>query len=214
MRSDAGKRRAWLGRLIVVELIVCYLAVLALISHARGPEKYRIAEESPLLAAGDFTSLVGGAAEEGRLRLVNDTQGQAVGYFAELPLEGLESIRVAFQVDCPVEYAGGTLVVDLYNLEAGYDYAEQEYQLILEPGINMVAQTIEPGGSAPERAQLRLFSVDAAGYSIEGLTVSPLETLPKISTAMAAAAIFCFVLLGGTAAAWLVDRKSSQRAVI
>ena len=202
MRSDAGKRRAWLGRLIVVEMIVCYLAVLALISHARGPEKYWIAEESPLLAAGDFTSFVGGAAEEGRLRLVNDMAGQAPGLAAELPLEGLEGIRVAFQVDCPPEYAGGTLVVDLYNAEARYDSAEQEFSLELEPGVNMVERTIDPGESAPGRAQLRIFTLDPAGYGIHELTVCPVEAMPKLGMGLLAAAAACFACLAGSTIYW------------
>lgn len=200
MRSDAGKRRAWLGRLIVVELIVCYLAVLTLVSHARGPVKYRAATESPLLDVEDFVSFVG--AREDAILLVNDMAGQAAGLAAELPLEGLEGIRVAFQVDCPPEYAGGTLVVDLYNAEAGYDSAEQEFSLELEPGVNMVERTIDPGESAPGRAQLRIFTLDPAGYGIHDLAVYPVEAMPKLGMGLLAAAAACFACLAGSTIYW------------
>lgn len=209
MRSDAGKRRAWLGRLIVVELIVCYLAVLTFVSHARGPVKYRTATESPLLDVEDFVSFAG--AREDAILLVNDMAGQAAGFAAELPLEGLEGIRVAFQVDCPPEYAGGTLVVDLYNAEAGYDSAEQEFSLELEPGVNMVERTIDPGESAPGRAQLRIFTLDLAGYGIHELAVCPVEAIPKLGMGLLAAAAACFACLAGSTALWFMDRKNGDK---
>jgi len=211
MRESRNTKRSWLGRLMVVEIIVCYMAVLTLVSHVRGPEKYRIAAESPLLAAEEFTSFAGEAAG-GELRLENDASGAAVGYSAKLSLKDLEGIHVAFQTDCPAEYAGGTLYVDLYDFEAGYDNAEQEYRLTLEQGINTADFTLHPGESAPDDAQLRFFTLDPAGYDVEGLAVSPVEALPKVSPAMTAAAISCFAVLAATAAAYgLGKRKTGKR---
>lgn len=202
MKRNIRKKRAWLGRLIVAEMIVCYLAVLTLVSYACGPEKYRAATENPLLAIADFTSFAGEPAGEDGLVLANDTAGQAVGYFAELPLEGLESIQIVCRVDCPPEYAGGTLVVDLYNLEAGYDNAEQEYRLILEPGVNEACFSLTPGESAPDTAQLRFFTLDPAAYVMQNLMICPLEALPKVAGALLAAGAACFLLLAVTAAVY------------
>lgn len=206
-----GKKRAWLGRLVIVEMIVCYMAALTLVSHARGPVKYRTATEKPLLETAGFTSFAGEPAQGDALLLENDTAGQAVGFAAELPLEGLEGIRVAFQADCPPDYAGGTLVVDLYNAKAGYDSAEQEFSLALEPGVTAVEQTLAPGESAPGRAQLRFFTLDTVSCSIRGLSVCPVEALPKVGRGLLAAVAACFAMLAASTIWWYADRRTEGR---
>lgn len=68
MKENRNKKRNWLRRLIVVELIVCYMAVLTLVSHIRGPEKYRVDSETPLLTVENFVSFAGEAAGNTLLR--------------------------------------------------------------------------------------------------------------------------------------------------
>lgn len=210
MKEHRNKKRDWLRRLIVVELIVCYMAVLTLVSHVRGPEKYRVDTETSLLTRKDFVSFSGEEAGN-TFRFDNDASGTAVGYSAELSLQDLKGIHVSFQLDCPVEYVGGTLYVDLYNFETGYDNAEQEFALSLEPGVNTVGFTLDPGESAPDHVQLRFFTLDPAGYDIKELAVSRVETLPKVSMGMAIVTAACFVLLGSTAVMWRSGWSSGKR---
>lgn len=199
MKKDARKRSAWLGRLMVVEIIVCYMAVLTLVSHARGPEKYRAATDAPLLAADSFTSFAGEPAGEDGLRLANSTAGQAVGFAAELPLESRERIQAAFLVDCPPEFAGSILHVDLYEPDAGYDNDEQEATLVMQPGRNAVSLTLWTGENAPESAQLRFFTGDIVDYRLEQVSIYELLQQPKVTAAMKGALILSFLALGITA---------------
>ena len=209
MKKDARKRSAWLGRLMVVEIIVCYMAVLTLVSHARGPEKYRAATDAPLLAADSFTSFTGEPAGEDGLRLANSTAGQAVGFAAELPLESRERIQAAFLVDCPPEFAGSILHVDLYEPDAGYDNDEQEATLVMQPGLNAVSLTLWTGENAPESSQLRFFTLDLADCGIYDLSICPVEALPKVGRGLLAAVAACFLILAATTALWAECRKKA-----
>lgn len=200
MNRDRERKRMRfrLKVLLIFEAVVCYMAMLNIVSHARGPQNYGVLTDIPLVSVSDFAGFDGGRTEQG-LRLENQVPGTAVGYQAELMLSGLDSIYLRFSVYCPAEYAGGTLIVDLYNYESGYDSPEQEYQLILQEGINEAAFSLHPGESAPDKALLRLFTLDAAGYEVSGLQVYQEQPLPKVTGAMVAVTAILVAITVATA---------------
>ena len=167
---ERKKQRFHLKILMIFEVIVCYMALLNIVSHARGPQNYDILTDTPLAVVSDFSSFDGGSTEQGML-LENQTPGTAVGYQAELSLNELESIYISFSVDCPAEYAGGTLIVDLYDYESNYDSPEQEYHLTLQQGVNKAAFSLKPGENAPSNAMLRFFTTDPAKYQLKDINV-------------------------------------------
>lgn len=185
MNRDRERRRKRfrLKILLIFEAVVCYMALLNIVSHVRGPQNYVVLTDTPLVSVSDFTGFDGGGTEQGLL-LENQTPGTVVGYQANLALNGLDSIYLSFSVDCPAEYAGGVLIVDLYNYESGYDSPEQEYQIVLHEGINEAAFSLSPGENAPEQGQLRLFTTDGAGYELKELQVYQEQPLPAVTGTM------------------------------
>ena len=191
----------------IVEVIVCYMAVLTVISYARGPEHWRPAEP-PVLESGAFTSFAGEpAGENGPLPMENGPDGQAVGYEAEADLIGGAALQVSLKVECPAEYAGNTLIVDLYNDQAGYDDPAQESWITLQAGTNQLDLSLDPGASPPERALVRLFTLDSAGYQLEDVTVRQMERTPKVPGSVWIGLALCLALPLFTLAAWTVTEK-------
>ena len=203
MNKDREKksRRFRLKILLLLEVVICYMALLNLVSHSRGPERYRVLTGTPLVTISDFIGFDGSGSEQG-LVLENQIPGTAVGYQAELPLIGLEGIYISFSVDCPPEYAGSVLITDLYDFESGYDSPEQEYQLTLQPGVNELEVSLRVSENAPSKAQLRIFTTDIADYSLNNLHAHQEQSIPKITAAMAAAAIISFAAIVVTSAAF------------
>ena len=207
MDKNTEKRKTTLKWVIAAEIIVCYMAVLTAVSYARGPERYMTANE-PLLVTEDFTSFAGQPAEPGGAFLLeNEAQGTAVGYQAELDLAALENVQISFQAECPAGYAGGILHVDLYNGEAGYDSPEQEFSMTVQAGHNEAAFTLAPGAEHPDTAQLRIFTLDRAGYSLEGVQIHEQRPLPKVSGGIWAGVGACFLLLAGTVICRIIKGK-------
>lgn len=209
-KKARGQSPLWRAAAIA-EVIVCYMAILAVISYARGPEQWRPVEP-PVLESGAFTSFAGEAAgENGPLPMENGPGGQAVGYQAETDLSGGAALQVSLKVECPAEYAGNTLIVDLYNDQAGYDDPAQESQVALQAGINQLDLPLDPGSSPPERASIRLFTLDSAGYQLEDVTVRQMERMPKIPGSVWVGLAVCLALPLFTLAAWVVTRKIEGR---
>lgn len=191
---ERKRKRFRLKILLIFEAVVCYMALLNIVSHMRAPQQYGPATDAPLVSVSDFTGFDGGGTEQGLL-LENQAPGTAVGYQAELTLSGLDSIYLRFSVDCPPEYAGGVLTVDLYNYESNYDSIEQDYQISLKAGTNEVEFILKPGEWAPEKAQLRIFTLDAADYEVRDFQAYQGTLLPKVSSAMIAVSVVCFAVL-------------------
>lgn len=205
-----GRSPLWRAAAIV-GVIVCYMAILTAISYARGPEHWRPAEP-PVLESGAFTSFAGEAAgENGPLPMENGPDGQAVGHQAEVELIGGAALQVSLKVECPAEYAGNTLIVDLYNDQVGYDDPAQESQVALQEGTNQLDLSLDPGSSPPERALVRLFTLDPAGYQLEDVTVRQMERIPKVPGSVWIGLAVCLALPLVTLAAWLVTRKLERR---
>lgn len=172
-----------LKALMIVEIIISYMALLTVVSHIRAPQEYRVETESPILVTSDFVSFFGEQAGD-TLSYNNDTDGTAIGYVGELELTDLEQIFVSFRIACPSEYAGKTVYVDLYDYEGGYDSPEQEEVLTLQQGEYEVEFSLFPGENPPTSAQLRIFTVEAADYLIDNVTICAVKPLPKVSNAM------------------------------
>lgn len=202
---------AWKG-IIIAEVIVCYLAGLAVVSYIRGPERYQVVEGAPQPQTEEFVSFDGAPAEAGGiLALENVDPGKAVGYMTRMRLRESEKIQISFQIECPAEFAGGTLYVDLYNYEAGYDNPEQEYQLIVREGHNEAEFLLTPGERSPEEASLRIFTLDPAGYRLENVRVSCVQQQGKVPVELYIGAILCFVLLAVTASMWMIDQEEEKK---
>lgn len=212
MSGKKARNRSSLWRAAaIVEVIVCYMAILAAISYARGPGHWRPVEP-PVLESGAFTSFDGEAAgENGSLSMENGPGGQAVGYQAEVELSGGAALQVSLKVECPAEYAGNTLIVDLYNYEAGYDDPAQESQVALQEGANQMDLPLDPGASPPERASLRLFTLDPAGYQLEDVTVRQMERMPKVPGSVWIGLAVCLALPLVTLAVWAISEKIERR---
>ena len=182
-RKIKNKRAVVKGTLIF-ELVVCYMALMNIVSHAMGPQNYKVVTDEPLLTVSDFVSFQGETVQGQSLRLENPTSGNASGYSAQLSLEGLERVYICFRIDCPAEQVGAGLCVDLYDQESGYDNAEQEYRLFLQEGMNEASFVLEIGETAPEKAELRFFTGDVTDYVINDLQIYRDVPLAKVTSAM------------------------------
>ena len=194
MKKTNSKKR-WLAGLMAVEIIICYMAVLTVLSYQRGPVRHQVIRETPLLDAAAFTSFTGELAGEEGLSFTKGNEEGSIGYHAHLQLSGLSGVYVAFSVDCPAEYAGNMLHIDLQESSVGYDNDEQEFFLTLEEGTNQVEFTLDPGDSPPDTALLRFFTLDAANYIVRDIQIYPEAILPKIPMGMLPVTGLCFILL-------------------
>lgn len=185
--SNILSRQKSLKTIAIVSALVCYIAILNVISHARGPFQYEAEEDSPLAEVGSFVSFSGEIAASDRLVFSNSAEGNAVGYLHDITLSGLERIQVSFTVDCPPQYAGTSIIIDLYNPIVGYDSPEQEEVIILQEGINEITAVLVPGENAPDEAQLRLFTGNITDVSAEYVEVYSLRQLPKVTPSMVVA---------------------------
>ena len=186
--------------LIIVEAIVLYIALLNVISHVRGPIPYSADTQSSLAQIEEFEPMfdMDSVVEKEKLPFQNTTEGAVVGYAAWLSLKDLNQVQVSFVVDCPSKCVGQTLVIDLYNLEEGYDSDEQETRIILEAGLNKINVQLAPGETHPPKAQLRIFTTNAASYSIEELSVNKLVPLERVTPIMVIVPVFLALVLCGT----------------
>ena len=182
------KLRKWL---IILEVVVFYLCLLNIISHARGPVMYKVKSEAPLLEITDFLPFIdiGVPQTDTALPFLNTIEGRAIGYQGKLENIHIDGINISFEVVCPSAYKNTTIIVDLYNYEAGYDSPEQEKQIILNEGTNNVDIQIIPEESAPQTAWLRLFTGNCVNYEITNLKVYEEVALPRITIAMVTATV-------------------------
>lgn len=88
--------------------------------------------------------------------------------------------------------------MDLYELEAGYDNAEQQIFIILQKGTNKVEFSLEPGEEHPSDAELRIFTFYLADYTIGDSSFLMLKLQSKVSAGIIAGVVACFLLLAGT----------------
>lgn len=190
------KKKTKLKWIIIVELIVFYFALLNVISHARGPVPYQIDTSQPVVQIEDFVPMaeMGVDKTETALPFYNAVEGAVAGYQSELQLGQLQGIHISFSVNCPADYAGNLLYIDLYNYEAGYDFPEQEYEVILQ-GDQQISFELSPGEKAPDSCFLRFFTNGLADYNLEQIQVNPVIALPRVTTAMIVAVVGSLLIL-------------------
>lgn len=202
------KKIKWI---IWIEVIVFYMSVLNIISHAKGPTPYRVNTENSLLSASDmvpFSDMGMIGEKENSLYIFNNEEGAAVGYQGELQLDQLDGVHISFVVNCPSEYVGSMLYIDLYNYEENYDFPEQEHQVTLQEGMNQVSFDLSPGEEPPKTCSLRFFTTSLADYTLEEIQINSVEALPKVTTAMIACVAIIFVLIVITGLyAWCMFRR-------
>lgn len=168
--------------------------------------------EAPLLRTEEFTTFAGVPTKIGEgFSLENADADSVVGYMARLCITESEQLRVSFQTECPAEFAGGVLIIDLYNDEAGYDNLEQQYQQTVQEGRSETEFWLSLGDNPPEEAFLRFFTLDPAGYRLENVRIYRGEPLPKVPAGPWAGVGICFLLLAGTVLMWIMNRGDKRR---
>ena len=192
------KKQAKLKWLSILEGIVFYFAILNIISHMRGPTPYRIDTNAQQPQAKTFSSMTqpGVNIQEDDLWLYNPTEGMLIGYSQRVELKNRDRIRITFRVDCPASFAGNTLIVDLFDDETEYDSPEQEQWVTLQPGINEITVEFVPEDTAPDAAELRIFTTNSANYRITEFAVYPEMAMKKITPAM-------MIVAGGIGLTWI-----------
>lgn len=191
------KRVKWL---LVLEGIVLYFALLNIVSHARGPIPYQTDTSHPIIQIQNFKPMteMGVDTTEVTLPIYNAKDGEPAGYTGEVSLKDLECLSIRFKLEVPAQFAGNTLIVDLYDYESEYDNPEQESHVVLQEGVNDISIELLTGNNAPDTGELRLFTVNPADYQITDLEVFQKTAMPKVTAPMIAAALAAGLLWSGT----------------
>lgn len=182
-KCSRSNRTFWRG-LLIVEVVICYMSLLNVVSHLYGPPPYQVLTEGSVLSTTDFTTFGGEVNKNDFLPIVNEIQGNVIGYSAQLSLAGTDRVRVEFITDVPPSAAESVLIVDLYNGEAGYDSQEQETLLVVSPGRTEQTVTLYPGETPPLQVQLRIFTDYPVNYTLQGIQVYLEAEQSKVSPAM------------------------------
>lgn len=186
---------------VAVVLVLCiYFALLSLVSFARAPVQYQSTSEQ-LLTYSDLSVSIGEneAFVSDAFLAFNSRNSGAKAFSAWISLLGVENIWVEFTVDCPEEYQGSILHVDL--CADGYDNPEQEFEVALVPGENRIAGVLHKGDHAPEKAQFRVFTLDPGVYIIEDLFVcNAIKSNRMMAGVIVVTALF--IILSVSVAVW------------
>lgn len=169
--------------IVIVELIACYMSLLTVISHQLAPVEYRNADSEPILTTTDFISFLGERAGD-QLTFLGDGAGTAVGYEAAVQLAKTERFNVSFSLKVEESDEGKSLFADLYNGDRDYDRPKQEKLLILQKGECRVDFPLLVGENAPETAKIRLFTLDAASWSVSDVEVYEAVPIQKVTPVM------------------------------
>lgn len=209
------QKRTQIKWLLTIEVLVFYFCLLNLISHIKGPTPYYIDTSNIIVPSTNFQSFfdMSVSRTDDVLHLLNTTEGTAAGYQSKVRLENCDGIDVSFQIDCPEQYAGSTVVVDLYNAEAGFDSPNQEEPIILTVGQNEIEVILSLDETAPNQACLRIFTLEQADYDIVNLVTYPKMLLPKVSHAIIISVVASGVVLLCTVCFCFVWKNKLSRAL-
>ncbi len=177
-------RRIMIKRLLMFEILLCYILALAVVSYIRGPDKYKEDTRSIQWAAESFLCIddTGLSGVKGNtLHVQNDVPGQNIEFRTGVQLAEDIGFRISFFIDCPADFAGGGIAFDLYNDEAGDDWPYQVYNYALSAGPNEISYDLFPGENAPDAAWLRIFTSSKANYDIQNLRICRLMQVEKVS---------------------------------
>jgi len=182
--------KTMLKRLLIVEILFCYILTLAVVSHIRGPDQYKEDARSIQWTAESFlcvddTGLSG--VKGNTLHVQNDVPGRNIEFRTGVQLAEDTGFRISFLIDCPAEFAGDGIAVDLYNEEARFDWPYQVYIYTLSAGTNKISYDLFSGENAPDTAWLRIFTSSKSNYDIQNLRVCHLIQVEKVSVGLKAA---------------------------
>lgn len=182
---------------LVITGIILYFSVLGL-ALVTDPE-FMSSKSDNFVNYNDFSVLFGKNSHVSEAELVFSDQEDGTMFYTILPATDMEEITVRFTLNCPENYAGTMLFVDLYGNE--YDFPEQEFMVILNQGINEVCESIPITGNIPDELQMRLYTLGPAEYSLVDLSVTtvvpahrPVGTgVALLFTAISAGAFLCLL---------------------
>lgn len=164
--------KKWISKYWKLILAVCclaaYFALLVLV--AMTDEAYQYESSEPLLLYSDFTELSNAVVTDEGVLLAGAAESGVKLCAADLFLRDRTSFDVQFVADCAQEYAGTVLHVDLCG--ENYDTDEHEFTAVLKSGRNVISGSLQVGENAPEQAQFRIFTLDAAQFEVRDLTVT------------------------------------------
>lgn len=177
-------------------LIICFFTILIWVSYQRASDEDVMQwNGESILNVDNFTATEGENARIEQDTLVFDSMEPETELFAApLELRKLNKIGIRFRVFCPEEFTGSTLFVDL--CAENYDRDEQGFSFTLKTGVNEIHQVIDKGEDAPDFAQLRVFSLDAAQYRVEELSVQRVSVPNRNRLGIAAAGKFFVAAFG------------------
>lgn len=196
MNKKSQKKIHWKA-ILVLEAISFYFAVLNVISHMRAPAVYERVEE-PLIQTEEFSPYFQmGVVTDSTLPLVNQEEGVVAGYEKDISSEGLDQLRIQCHIDCPEQYLGAAIFIDLYQ-QNGYDDPQREQVINLESGPNDIDVCLEVGDNPPEIIFVRLFTPSVIDVEIENLQVFEMVKTSCVHPAMYGAVVISGVLYIGT----------------
>lgn len=199
------------GKLLIFELILCYMVLLVLISHARGPDKFQRDSGGPVWTASDlqcFDEMELSKVEGTVLHMESATFGRNIVFQREIKIDGVDGVFVGFLIDCPQEYQGTHLAVDLYNEAAGYNEGGARYMHTLSQGKNEISCRLFVGENAPDTALIRIFTADLANYDIQELQIYTLHKTEKVGAGMWIALLLAVAATAVTGAVGWNRRKN------
>ncbi len=182
---------------IWVGAILLYFVVMIWISHEKAPTDFRSDPTAPsLVGYSDFAVMVGDseARVDDDALIFESNRASTKVFAARLSLSDLQRISVVFSLDCPAEYEGTTLIIDLYDGES-YDSEEQQFVITLQPGYNQITGVLDKGDNAPKEAWLRFFTIDPAQYSITKISIQALRVTKWSVSVLYLAALIVALLI-------------------
>lgn len=197
--------KEWISKywklVMLVSGVAAYFALLALAVMTDEEHRYKASE--PLLLYSDFTDVSNVAVTDDSLIFDGAAESGVKLCTADLSLRDRASFDIQFVADCAEEYAGAVLHVDLCG--ENYDTDAQEFTTVLNAGKNLISCTLRTGENAPEQAQFRIFTLDAAQFEVRDLTVTTMvkKELSMVSYVWAA---LLLISLSVALVAWRIGK--------
>ncbi len=195
--------------LFVVFLIICYFSFLTMISYLRAPAEelcrpgtgYTAADFKVMEEAGKNANITGE-----NIRFHSSESGNLSGIYTEVDLREAIKYDVRFTTNSSED--GGQMFVDL--CAEGYDNPEQEYTIGLKKGIYEYHFALKPGENYPEKARLRIFTLDEVDANLTKLSIH--EAIPKDKKNIIVGSIIIMLFAGFIAIAINMVNKKQDRS--
>lgn len=157
----------------ITYFIVLYILILCMISSIKNPQLKTVTKY--LAGPNEFAALVGDTKINEDSLFMHGEGDKVFG--TEVNLSNIKGFNVSFNIDCPTEYAGVTIYIDLYNIEANYDSPQSEFAAELRAGSNIIEGMLNPGNKRPDKAILRIFATKKLDIVIKNVSVQQLTVI-------------------------------------